>query len=170
MIKNNFAEADGGNPHASSCLSMQPCKSHPVYNGSVNDLFSLHCRVESYLMINTYKFKSVYNHLQLSEDLHTSRSPPLLFPLQGVKTPNMNEAGGKKCSSASRGLFIPLCRLCGNWNIPPQAASWTVTRRKRERRVSCRAGVMIVAAGEQGPCHSVLFDWAADDSPRCLAV
>lgn len=94
MIKNNFAEADGGNPHASSCLSMQPCKSHPVYNGSVNDLFSLHCRVESYLMINTYKFKSVYNHLQLSEDLHTSRSPPPLFPLQGVKTPNMNEAGG----------------------------------------------------------------------------
>lgn len=126
--------------------------------------------VESCLMINTYKFKSVYNHLQLSEDLHTSRSPPPLFPLQGVKTPNMNEAGGKKCSSASRGLFIPLCRLCGNWNIPPQAASWTVTRRKRERRVSCRAGVMIVAAGEQGPCHSVLFDWAADDSPRCLAV
>lgn len=95
VIKNNFAEADGGNPHASSCLSMQPCKSHPVYNGSVNDLFSLHCRVESYLMINTYKFKSVYNHLQLSEDLHTSRSPPPLFPLQGVKTPNMNEAGGK---------------------------------------------------------------------------
>lgn len=105
MIKNNFAEADGGNPHASSCLSMQPCKSHPVYNGSVNDLFSLHCRVESYLMINTYKFKSVYNHLQLSEDLHTSRSPPPLFPLQGVKTPNMNEAGGKKCSSASRGFI-----------------------------------------------------------------